>query len=201
MKRLLALTAATGALVAMAAPAAAQDAAANERVMMVQIPAGGECPEAEDPDTIVVCEEIEDPYRIPRQLRQSSSPENRSWTDRVRANEDVGAFGPGSCTNIGGGSELGCSIREIEAAAEERENAPTRRFSQQIAQARAERLETIDVDAARTQARVEELERAYLEQLEAERDAPLPGEEVPLPEVEATDPPALTRPPASIEQD
>lgn len=196
MKRLLALTAASGTLAVLVQPIAAQEAG-NERVMMVQIPVGGECPAAEDPDTIVVCEEIEDPYRIPRQLRQSNSPENRSWTDRVRANENVGAFGPGSCTNIGGGSELGCSIREIEEAVAERENAPTRRFSQQIAEVRAERLETIDADAARTQQRVEELERAYMERLEAERDAPLPGEEVPLPEIEVTDPAVLVSPPAS----
>ncbi len=163
-------------------PAAAQDAA-GERVMMVNIPVGGECPVAEDPNTIVVCDEIEDPYRIPSNLRQSRSPENRSWTDRVRAAEDVGSLAPGSCNNIGLGSELGCSVLEYEAALAERENAPGHRFSEQIAEARAERLETIDADAARTQGRVEELERAYLERLEAERDAPLPGEDEALPAV------------------
>lgn len=182
MNRLLLPAAAVVALIG--CPAAAQDAL-GERVMMVSIPAGEECPAAEDPNTIVVCDEIEDPYRIPSNLRQSRSPENRSWADRVRANEDVGNFGPGSCTNIGGGSELGCSVQEYEAALAERQNAPERRFSLQIEEARAERLETIDADAARTQGRVEELERAYLERLEAERDAPLPGEEEPLPAVGA----------------
>lgn len=199
MKRLPALVAATTAM-ALAMPAAAQDTG-NERVMMVQIPAGGECPQADDPDTIVVCEEIEDPYRIPGNLRRSSDPANRSWSDRVRANEDVGAFGPGSCTAIGGGSELGCTAQALEASVAERENSPQRRFSEQIAELRSERLETIDADTARTQARVEELERAYLERLEAERDAPLPGEEVPLPEVDPASTPALTSPPASIDED
>ena len=161
-------------------PAAAQDAS-GERVMMVTIPVGGECPTATDPNTIVVCDEIEDPYRIPSQLRQSRDPANRSWTDRVRAAEDVGSLAPGSCNNIGLGSELGCSVLEYEAALEDRQNAPGVRFSQQIAEARAERLETIDADAARTQGRVEELERAYLERLEAERDAPLPGDDLPPP--------------------
>lgn len=184
MTRLLLPAAALAIL--LGTPAMAQDAS-GERVMMVTIPAGDECPAAEDPNTIVVCEEIEDPYRIPSTLRQSRSPENRSWADRVRATEDVGNFGPGSCTNIGGGSELGCSIQEIEAAVAERENAPERRFSLQIEQARAERLETIDADAARTQGRVEELERAYMERLEAERDAPLPGEEAPLPALESAE--------------
>ncbi|MCL6249907.1 hypothetical protein M3P36_02435 [Altererythrobacter sp. KTW20L] len=175
------------ALGLVALPAAAQNTGAqadSERIMMVQIPAGGTCPQSEDPNTIVVCEEIEDPYRIPSQLRQGQSPENRSWADRVRATENVGSLAPNACNNIGGGAELGCSIAEIEAQVAARENAPERRFSLQIEQARAERLETIDVDAARTQARVEELERAYLERLEAERDAPLPGEEdEPLPTV------------------
>jgi uncharacterized protein YceH (UPF0502 family) len=132
-------------------------------------------------------------------LRRSGSPENRAWTDRVREFEDVGAFGPGSCTNIGGGSELGCSIQEIENARAEREQAPERRFSQQIDEARQERLSTIEGEAARTQARVEALEREYMEQLEAERDAPLPGEEEPLPELEVVDPDAIPqRPPSDL---
>jgi hypothetical protein len=167
-------------------PAAAQDAS-GERVMMVTIPVGGECPEATDPNTIVVCDEIEDPYLIPRQLRQSRDPANRSWTDRVPAAEDVGSLAPGSCNNIGLGSELGCSVLEYEAALAERQNAPGVRFSQQIAEARAERLETIDADAARTQARVEELERAYMARLEAERDAPLPGDDVPPPALQTAE--------------
>lgn len=167
-------------------PAAAQDAA-GERVMMVTIPAGGECPAAQDPNTIVVCDEIEDPYRIPSNLRQSRNPQNRSWTDRARAAEDVGSLAPGACNNVGLGSELGCSVLEYEAALAEREGAPGVRFSQQIEQARAERLETIDADAARTQGRVEELERAYLERLEAERDAPLPGDDTPLPALQTAE--------------
>ncbi len=191
MKTPVLLAAATGLVAIAGVPAAAQDVQVNERVMMVQIPQGGECPESPDGDTIVVCEEIEDPYRIPSQLRQSRSPENNSWTERSRDFNEVGRFGPGSCTNIGGGSELGCSIEEIEEAVAEREVAPERRFSLQIEEARRERLEEIDGEAAATQARVEELERAYLERLEAERDAPLPGEDEPLPEIEADDPETL----------
>lgn len=197
MKRLLTLTTALGAAALLAQPAAAQDAG-GERVMMVQLQEGEVCPQSEDPDTIVVCEQIEDPYRIPSRLRQGNSPENRSWAQRARENERVGAFGPGSCTNVGGGSEIGCSIQEIELARAERENSPERRFSLQIEQARAERLETIDADARMTQQRVEELERAYLERLEAERDAPLPGEEEALPDLQVVDPAAIPqRPPVT----
>jgi hypothetical protein len=200
MNRMIALCAASAISGAMAIPAQAQSTG-NERIMMVTIPEGAECPTSDEPDTIVVCDEISDgeQYRIPRQLRRSGSPENRSWTDRARDLEDVGNFGPGSCTNIGAGSEIGCSIQEIENASAEREQAPERRFSQQIDQARQERLSTIEGEAARTQARVEELEREYMEQLEAERDAPLPGEEEPLPELEVVDPDAIPqRPPSDL---
>ncbi len=182
MKRLCILLAAPALAATLpAAPALAQDAAAQdgsggERVMIVNIRPGEACPASADPDTIVVCDEIEDPYRIPSNLREGRSPENRSWSQRVRDNEDVGRFGPGSCTNIGGGSELGCTAQEIENAYAEREQAPERRYSQQIEQARAERLETIDADARMTQERVEAIEREYMQRLEAERDAPLPGE-------------------------
>ena len=200
MNRLIAFCAATAISGAMAIPAHAQGGG-NERIMMVTIPAGEECPTTDEPDTIIVCDEISDgeQYRIPRQLRRSGSPENRAWTDRVRDLEDVGNFGPGSCTNIGGGSEIGCSIQEIEDSKAARAEAPERLFSQQIDQARQERLSTIEGEAARTQSRVEELEREYMEKLEAERDGPLPGEEEPLPELQVVDPDAIPqRPPADL---
>ena len=189
MKRLLVLFATPAMIVLPSAASFAQQEGGGERVMMINIRPGEACPTSPDPDTIVVCDEIEDPYRIPSNLRQSRSPENRPWTDRVRANEEVGNFGPGSCTAIGSGSELGCTVAEIETATAERENSPDRRFSQQIEQVRAERLATIDADAAMTQSRVEAVEREYMQRLEAERDAPLPGEEEPLPEV--VDPAAI----------
>lgn len=63
------------------------------------------------------------------------------------------------------------------------------RFAQLIEEKRQERLSTIDQDAADEQARVEQLERAYLEGLEAERDQPLPGEQ---PVVVAEEGPVLT---------
>jgi hypothetical protein len=165
----------------------AQDAAAEERVMIVNLRPGEACPAADDPDTIVVCEEIEDPYRIPRSLREGRDPENRSWTDRARDMENVGRTGPGSCSNVGAGAELGCTVLAIDNAVAEREQAPQRRYSEQIAAVRAERLATIDADAAITQARVEQIEREYLARLEAERDAALPGDEEPLPQVRVID--------------
>jgi hypothetical protein len=50
------------------------------------------------------------------------------------------------------------------------------RFGLLIEQARAERLSTIDAEAAAEQERVEMIEREYMQRLEKERQAELPGE-------------------------
>ena len=179
MKRLIAL-AATAAIagIAGAAPVSAQDQA-GDRVNTVIIYGDDACPESTG-DTITVCARMDESerYRIPPSLRQSDDPANRSWADRVRSFEAVGDFGPLSCSPAGAGGELGCTIKMIEAAYEERESGQNVRFGQLIAEARADRLADIDAEAAATQARVEELERAYMERLERERAAPIPGEEV-----------------------
>ena len=50
------------------------------------------------------------------------------------------------------------------------------RFGQLIEKARAERLSTIDAQAAAEQERVEMIEREYMQRLERERAGELPGE-------------------------
>ncbi|MXO88644.1 hypothetical protein [Alteraurantiacibacter aestuarii] len=179
MKRLIALAATTALVGIVSSPALAQgEGEDSESYNTVIIYGDDECP-ATQGDTITVCARMDESerYRIPPNLRQSRDPENTSWTNRVRSFEAVGAFGPLSCTNIGGGSELGCTAQMIEEAYQERAENPNVRFSQLIADERQERLSTIDAEAAATQRRVEVLERAYMDKLEAERDAPLPGEE------------------------
>ena len=64
----------------------------------------------------------------------------------------------------------------INAAYADKREGSDVRFSQLIEAARAARLSTIDEDAADQQARVEQLEREYMERLERERKQPLPGE-------------------------
>lgn len=199
MKRLILLAAATAMTGIAATPAAAQETG-NERIMMVTIPEGEECPSSDDPNTIVVCETMNsgDQYRIPSNLRRSTAPENDSWAVRARELETIGDTGVRSCSNVGGSAGLGCTQLMIEDAEAERAAAPEVRFSQQIEEARQERLATIDGEAARTQARVEELERAYIARLEAERDAPLPGEEdEALPTLEVVDPDSIPQRPPS----
>ncbi|NBC88262.1 MAG: hypothetical protein GVX90_01980, partial [Alphaproteobacteria bacterium] len=159
------------------APAAAQSAG-GEKVNMVIAYSEDECPDASAEDEIVICEILVEAerYRIPKNLRQSDSPENVSRVRQVEKLKYVGAFGAMSCDPAGAGGFTGCNQRFIEAAYKDRSEAETVRFSQLIEEARQERLSTIDEEAAAEQRRVEMIEREYMERLERERDAPLPGD-------------------------
>jgi hypothetical protein len=191
MLRLLALTSSAAiAMAASATPAAAQDEG-GDRVNQVIIFGEDECPQSTG-DTITVCARLDESerYRIPPNLRTSTSPENESWTQRALALEAVGEFGPLSCTPVGAGGDLGCTLDMIEAAYEERATSSDVRFAELIAEERAERLAAIDADAAATQARVEELEEIEMQRRREAHGAPLPGEEdEALPEV--VDPDAI----------
>lgn len=177
MKRTIAILASVAITALSSAPAFAQDDA-GDRVNQVIIYGDDDCPESTG-DMITVCARLDEGerFRIPKNLRQSNSPENVSWTERVRSLETVGNFGSMSCSPVGAGGELGCTAAMIAAAYEDKKHTSDVRFSALIEEARGERLAEIDAESAETQARVEELERQYIAKLEAERDAPLPDEE------------------------
>ncbi|MGB3754038.1 MAG: hypothetical protein WA954_09095 [Parerythrobacter sp.] len=118
-----------------------------------------------------------DRYRIPENLRFSSDPENTAWAKRVESLEFIGRSGTLSCSTAGAGGFTGCTQELIRQAYGEKRAASAVRFADLIQAAREERLQTIDDDAADEQARVEQIEKAYMERLEAERAAPV-GEEV-----------------------
>jgi hypothetical protein len=162
MRSLLFLAAASTAIGLAPAPAAAQDAP-GDRVNTVIIYGDDPCPPSSD-DEIVVCARMDEGerYRIPEALREDNSPAANSWTNRVKSFEAVGRAGPLSCSTIGLGSELGCTAQMIEAAYAEKRAGPGIRAGELIAAARAERLSTIDAEAAATQARVEMIEREYM---------------------------------------
>jgi hypothetical protein len=168
MTRLLALAAAVSAIALSPAPSAAQENA-GDRVNTVIVYGDDTCPPSTG-DEIVVCARMDEGerFRIPEALRQSADPANESWVSRVKSFETVGNFGPLSCTPVGAGGELGCTPQFIEAAYEERRTGSGVRAGELIAAQRAERLSGIDAEAAATQARVEELERQYMERLERE---------------------------------
>ena len=172
MKRLFALAAIASVAAFASSPAAAQDQP-GDKVNVVDVFGEDPCPQSSD-EEIVVCRRLDeaDRYRIPEDLRQSDDPENVSWAQRVKSFEAVGDFGPLSCSPIGLGGELGCTAEMIAAAYEERRTGSGVRASEIIAAQRAERLSTIDAEAAATQERVEELERQYVERLEREGREP-----------------------------
>jgi len=188
MKRLLALAAASAAI-ALPTPIAAQDQA-GDKVTTVMVFGEDECQQSA-PGELTICVRMDEQerYRIPEALRQSNDPANEAWANKVRAYEAVGDFGPLSCTPIGGGGDLGCTAKFIEAAYEERRSGPGVRAGELIAAAREERLATIDEEAAATQARVEELERQYMERVRQEDEGqaapPAPASSTPV--VVATD--------------
>lgn len=170
MKRLLAIAIGLSAGCFLPATASAQDEG-GDRVNTLIIYGDDECPPSTG-DEITVCARMDEGerYRIPERLRQSEDPANEAWASRVEAYEAVGNFGPLSCTPVGAGGEFGCNPQFIEAAYAERAQSSDVRFSQLIEEARQERLSTIDDEAAETQARVEEVEREYMER-ERQRQA------------------------------
>lgn len=186
MKSLLAASALAG-LALLAAPAAAQDAAevaaaepVPDDVRMSVVYGEDAAPECPAGEICVVARLPEsDRYRIPETLRFSDDPENVAWTRRVESLEMVGAFGTMSCSTAGAGGFTGCTQQLIDRAYGERATSSGVRFSELIAAARAERLSTIDEDAAAEQARVEQIEREYMERLERERDTELPDDQNP----------------------
>jgi len=176
MKRLLApAILISSAALAFAGPASAQGA--NEKINMVIAYSADECPQAREGE-VVICEILVEAerYRIPSNLRRSESPENIAWARRVEEIKYVGDFGTMSCSPAGAGGFTGCNQKFIEAAYKDRAEADNVRFSLLIEETRAERLSTIDEDAAAEQERVEMIEREYMERLERERQAELPGE-------------------------
>lgn len=171
MNRQIAIAAALFSAALTAPPAAAQDIG-GDKVNTLIVYGEDECPESTG-DQITVCARMDESerFRIPENLRQSDSPANESWVSRVKSFEAVGNFGPLSCSPIGAGGELGCTAALIETAYAEKATSNSVRFSQLIEQARQERLSTIDAEAADTQARVEELERQYMEKVAREQAA------------------------------
>ncbi|MEO6041428.1 MAG: hypothetical protein ABIP41_05970 [Croceibacterium sp.] len=198
MQRLLAASVIAAALSFTGAPASAQDAA-GDKVNTVIIYGNDECPKSLG-DQITVCARLDEGerYRIPETLRESSSPANESWSNKVQAFETVGNFGPLSCTPFGAGGELGCTAKNIEAAYAEKRKGAGVNFGQLIAAARAERLSTVDAEAAATQARVEQAEQEYAKRLGREQDRPdtATGTQAQATPARTVDPAKLATPPS-----
>lgn len=163
-------------------PAVAQDAG-GDKVRMVIVYGDDVAPTPQDDEIVVVARMPEaDRFRIPEGLRYSENPANDSWINRVERLEFVGASGTLSCSAVGAGGSTGCTQEMIRNAYADRNASPAVRFGQLIAAARAERLATIDQTSAEEQARVEAIEKEYMERLGRERNAAASGpSELPAP--------------------
>jgi hypothetical protein len=169
------------AALVMAAPALAQDAP-EAKVNQLIVFGEDACPQSDD-DTITVCarKAESERYRIPEELRETFSPQNEAWNNKVLAYERVGRTGTMSCSPTGAGGWTGCSGQLIDQAYAEKESAPELRFSELIAAEREKRLSTIDQEAGETQTRVEELEKQMEERQKAAEQGLDPFADAPLP--------------------
>lgn len=174
---LIALAAFGSVFIAMPATAQQPVETGDDRYNMVVVYGDDACPVSSD-DTIVVCarKAESERFRIPEALRYSTDPANQSWAQRVEKLEMVGKFGTLSCTPVGAGGWTGCTQEMIQKAYADKAEGSDVRFSQIIADARAERLSTIDEDAEKQQRDVEMIEREYMQRLENERATPTPDE-------------------------
>ena len=191
MLRRFALPLLAAAGCSLAVPAAAQDAA-GDKVRMV-ILYGDDAAPAAGPDEILVVARLpeNDRYRIPEALRFSDDPENMAWARRVERLDLIGQSGTMSCSTAGAGGFTGCTQQLLNAFYADRREGADVRFSELIAAARAERLSTIDAEAAAAQERVEAIEKEYMDRLKRESEAALPGEAPTAP----GDAPPLMQPP------
>ena len=166
---------------AAASPLAAQDGA-GDKVRMVIVYGDDAAPAADGDEIVVVARMPEkDRYRIPENLRFSDNPANDAWINRVEKLEFVGASGTLSCTAVGAGGSTGCTQEMIRNAYADKKASPSVRLGQLIAAARAERLSQIDASATEEQARVEALEKEYMQRLEKERAGDVAAPSTPLP--------------------
>jgi hypothetical protein len=117
-------------------------------------------------DQITVCarKEESERYRIPEVLRESVSPQNEAWNNKVLAYETVFDTGTLSCSPTGPGGFTGCTQNMIDQAYAEKRTDASVRFAQLIEEERARRLATIDAEAQTVQADVEEAEKQYFDE-------------------------------------
>jgi hypothetical protein len=110
-----------GAGLAAALPAAAQQSAPRTKEIVVF--GTDPCPRATD-DEVVVCARRpeKERYRLPEALRPSGPPQlSQSWATRSKQLATVGQTGPGTCSGVGPGGELGCGLKEIQQGVAERQ--------------------------------------------------------------------------------
>ena len=115
---------------ALALPAAAPAQQAEtgrppQRIRDVTLTPGQRCPK-ETADEVVVCHTLDNPYRIPKALRDDGPvpAANQSWAARTQTVDQVGRVAgglPDTCSAVGTGGQSGCAmLTNQQWAAEQR---------------------------------------------------------------------------------
>lgn len=166
---------------ALAVPAAAQDAEAPEKVRQMVVYGQDSCAPSSE-DEIVVCVQMPESerYRVPKMFRDNpNAPQNIAWAERVESMRYVGRFGTDSCSPVGAGGFTGCMAQMIAAARAEKKAADKTSWAALIAEERNKRLAGIDAAAAEVESAVVAEEkrmaeaRAKAEALEEQGGAPV----------------------------
>jgi hypothetical protein len=120
-------TAVLAALIALPAMASAQDAQVDtppQRIRSVTLTGDQACPKSSGTE-IVVCSTLDQPYRIPKSLRDEKpiAAQNQSWVNRAATMDQVGRVAgglPDTCSAVGTGGQSGCFLQRNQAYAAER---------------------------------------------------------------------------------
>ena len=115
------------ALIALPAMASAQDAQVDtppQRIRSVTLTGNQTCPKSSGGE-IVVCSTLEQPYRIPKSLRDDKpvAAQNQSWVNRAASMDQLGRVAgglPDTCSAVGTGGQTGCFLSRNQAYAAER---------------------------------------------------------------------------------
>jgi len=132
-------------------PAGPEDIKVNQLIIYGDDP----CPESEDPNTVNICVTLDegDRFRIPPNLRNDpNAPANQSWANRAIELSYVGRSGAESCSTAGAGGFTGCFNQMVAQARAERRNSDEVNWARLIEEARQARLSQIDAAAAEEEA-------------------------------------------------
>ncbi|WP_419809543.1 hypothetical protein [Sphingomonas sp.] len=121
------------AAVLIAPTLAVAQSAPPQRIRNVQLQHGQPCPPASVPGEVVVCSTLEEPYRIPKALRDDApvAAANQSWVNRaadIDQTSRVQGGLPDTCSVVGNGGQTGCAQAAARAWAADRRagNVPGR---------------------------------------------------------------------------
>ena len=95
-----------------------------QRVRSVTLTGNQACPKPASDDEIVVCSKLAEPYRIPKELRESRpDAANQSWVNRAATLDEVGRVAgglPDTCSPVGSGGQTGCMQKMLSDYAAEK---------------------------------------------------------------------------------